>query len=666
MFRNLKGAIKRMLLPLVMLLLIITSLFTIFFVLIFSKNRDSLSTNIIVYSLLLFVLLLISFFIFLQNKQSNYRNNLVDRGINHYVENYLSKFSIGIIFFGSNGNVIWTSEFIKDRFGEKIMNENIVFFNEDINLNKRFIDFKKIFKFDNFVYEITFISKEATLILKDVTQEYLATNFYELEKLVIGEVEIDNYQLLRVSFSEEDMFRVQVSIINLLDKLSKKYNFIFKQYVDGKFLILTNRDNLNKIMSNEFKEFEQLNDLKVASSKISLSIGFGTDTSNYSKLLEMSKEALFQSQTRGGDQITIISAIEKPKRFGSKSEISVLKSRTKIKNISNNFKIKIQDPKIKNVIIYGHKFADLDSIGASYALYEIAKNFNKKTFIQNVTFDETGQKAIDKYIQNPGEIFVSKFKLKSLDMNETLIIIVDCAEETRVENQALFKNVKGENVFIFDHHRVSKLNEIIDNLNIYIESTASSTCEMITEMIKFNDFNKYISKLGAQFLLNGIYLDTNQFRKAVSSRTFAAASLLESWGANVDESISLLKISSSVNEKIIKIVSKAKEIKPGYWLSYTNEIIPIDVISMGADEILKIEGRKASFVVAQLPMEKGSEHPIYKLSARSMGVNVQLIAEAVGGGGHFNAAAAVSDQKANETLDNFIDNIIQAIISSKE
>ena len=101
-------------------------------------------------------------------------------------------------------------------------------------------------------------------------------------------------------------------------------------------------------------------------------------------------------------------------------------------------------------------------------------------------------------------------------------------------------------------------------------------------------------------------------------------------------------------------------------MSYTNEIIPIDVISMGADEILKIEGRKASFVVAQLPMEKGSEHPIYKLSARSMGVNVQLIAEAVGGGGHFNAAAAVSDQKANETLDNFIDNIIQAIISSKE
>ena len=666
MFRNFKGAIKRMLLPLVMLLLILTSLFTIFFVFIFSKNKDSLSTNIIVCSLLIFVLFLISFFIFFQSKQSSYRNNLVDRGINHYIENYLSKFSIGIIFFGSNGNVIWTSEFIKDRFGEKIMNENIVFFNEDINLNKRFIDFKKIFKFDNFVYEITFISKEATLILKDVTQEYLASNFYELEKLVIGEVEIDNYQLLRVSFSEEDMFRVQVSIINLLDKLSKKYNFIFKQYVDGKFLILTNRDNLNKIMSNEFKEFEQLNDLKVASSKISLSIGFGTDTSNYSKLLEMSKEALFQSQTRGGDQITIISAIEKPKRFGSKSEISVLKSRTKIKNISNNFKIKIQDPKIKNVIIYGHKFADLDSIGASYALYEIAKNFNKKTFIQNVTFDETGQKAIDKYIQNPGEIFVSKFKLKSLDMNETLIIIVDCAEETRVENQALFKNAKGENVFIFDHHRVSKLNEIIDNLNIYIESTASSTCEMITEMIKFNDFNKYISKLGAQFLLNGIYLDTNQFRKAVSSRTFAAASLLESWGANVDESISLLKISSSVNEKIIKIVSKAKEIKPGYWLSYTNEIIPIDVISMGADEILKIEGRKASFVVAQLPMEKSSKHPIYKLSARSMGVNVQLIAEAVGGGGHFNAAAAVSDQKANETLDNFIDNIIQAIVSSKE
>ena len=167
-------------------------------------------------------------------------------------------------------------------------------------------------------------------------------------------------------------------------------------------------------------------------------------------------------------------------------------------------------------------------------------------------------------------------------------------------------------------------------------------------------------------LLNGIFLDTNQFRKSTSSRTFAAASLLEDWGANIDETLELMKIPFDINQTIIQIVSKSKEIKPGYWLSYTDEIIPIDVISIAADEILKIEGRKASFVVGQLPKASPSDNPVYKLSARSIGVNVQLIAEAVGGGGHFNAAAATSDSSVNETLDTFVDNIIQAIVSSKE
>ena len=167
-------------------------------------------------------------------------------------------------------------------------------------------------------------------------------------------------------------------------------------------------------------------------------------------------------------------------------------------------------------------------------------------------------------------------------------------------------------------------------------------------------------------LLNGIYLDTNQFKKSTSSRTFAAAALLEDWGANMQETLSIMKISSGTNEKIMKIVSESKEVKPGYWLSYTSDVVPIDVVSMAADEILKIEGRKAAFVVAQLPKKSQSDGTVYKLSARSMNVNVQLIAEAVGGGGHFNAAAAVSDSKTNESLESFVDNITQAIISTKE
>ena len=158
----------------------------------------------------------------------------------------------------------------------------------------------------------------------------------------------------------------------------------------------------------------------------------------------------------------------------------------------------------------------------------IAKNrFGKNAYIQNTTFDHTGQKAVDKYIRNIDDIFVAKVKTKLFNKDETIIVLVDCAEETRVENPTIFSSAKGENIFIFDHHRVSKLDEIIDNLNVYIESTASSASEIVTELIQFNEFQDRISSLGAQMLLNGIYLDTNQFKKSTTSRTFAAASMLD-------------------------------------------------------------------------------------------------------------------------------------------
>ncbi len=668
MFKKIKNSLKNSIVSIVSFVFLIGVLLTIFLLVYFYGN-DNLNNaaEIAIYALLAFAAIVLIVFIAVLTKHQKEKVKKINNSMNFYVENLISTLSIGIVIFQPNGKILWSSNFIEERFGKKINNESINFFNEEVDFDQKINDFTKIMQRDEYVYKLLFNAKEMLLIVKDITQEYAATHFYEIEKLVIGELEIDNYQLFRGSLSDEELFSIQLSVKELLDKLSSKYNLVHKQYMDGKFMILTNRENLNKMMINSFNEFDELdNKVKLGKVKVSLSVGFGTDSSNYETLVEMSKDALYQSQTRGGDQITVVSAIEKTKRFGSKSEISVVKSRTKIKNAANNFKIKLQDKKIKNVVIYGHKFADLDAIGASYALYEVCKAFDKKTIIQNVTFDDTAQKAIKKYIKNPDEIFVSKIKTKSLNKNDTIIVIVDCSEETRVENPGVFTNAKSENLFIFDHHRVSKLDEIVDNLNTYIETTASSASEIITELIQFNEFHKYLSPLGAQMLLNGIYLDTNQFKKSTSSRTFAAAALLEDWGANMQETLSIMKISSGTNEKIMKIVSESKEVKPGYWLSYTSDVVPIDVVSMAADEILKIEGRKAAFVVAQLPKKSQSDGTVYKLSARSMNVNVQLIAEAVGGGGHFNAAAAVSDSKTNESLESFVDNITQAIISTKE
>ena len=190
--------------------------------------------------------------------------------------------------------------------------------------------------------------------------------------------------------------------------------------------------------------------------------------------------------------------------------------------------------------------------------------------------------------------------------------------------------------------------------NFFIDSSASSASEIITEMIALSNNKDKINSLAAQLLLDGIYVDTNMFKKHISSKTFYACSLLEEWGASAEKSIISLKITEEIFNKVKKLNENLQEVKPGYFLSYADIDTTNDIIAIASDEILRVEGRKAAFVVGKL---QGTNK--YKLSARGVDTNVQIIAEAVNGGGHFGAAAAESD----EPLEVFIDNIKQAIVS---
>lgn len=161
----------------------------------------------------------------------------------------------------------------------------------------------------------------------------------------------------------------------------------------------------------------------------------------------------------------------------------------------------------------------------------------------------------------------------------------------------------------------------------------------------------------AQYLLDGIYLDTNTFKKQTSAKTFAAASILQKWGAQNDKSVDTLKFDEKVFKIVQELLANLQEIKKGYFLAYKDIEASTDIISIASDEILRVNGRKAAFVVAKLPGTK-----TYKMSARGINTNVQIIAEAVNGGGHFGAAAA----ETTENLNLFVDNIIQAIVSVKD
>lgn len=239
--------------------------------------------------------------------------------------------------------------------------------------------------------------------------------------------------------------------------------------------------------------------------------------------------------------------------------------------------------------------------------------------------------------------------------HKTLVVFVDIADPNRTDNPNAIDDVHRENIFVFDHHRLARSIEFAPKTNCYVETSSSSASEIVTEIISFLEYKVLISKTCAQLLLNGIYLDTIQFSKSVTPRTYEAASWLEAKGASSLKSGELLKIDEDTEEKIKKILANTLEIKEGYYLAYSDIEATNDVISIAANEILKIKGRIASFVVAKL---EGTN--TYKLSARGIETNVQIICEAVGGGGHFSTAAATSE----EDLEIFVDNIKFAITTS--
>lgn len=274
-----------------------------------------------------------------------------------------------------------------------------------------------------------------------------------------------------------------------------------------------------------------------------------------------------------------------------------------------------------------------------------------------MTFDKTTEKA-NKALLSKEELthFIRPTRATKETTARTLVVIVDTAELHRIENANAFRGANLENVFVLDHHRVAQLPEEIPSTNVYIDTAASSASEIVTELLSFFKKPIKLSRTTAQMLLNGIYLDTTTFTKSTSARTYQAAAVLEQFGASSSVASEVLKMPEEAYYYIAAISKNLTEVKPGYFLAAYEGEVPGDIVSMAADEILRTQGRKAAFVIAKVPGRNE-----FKLSARGIETNVQTIAEEVGGGGHFGAAAAVSD----ETLPVFIDNIRQAIVSKK-
>ena len=353
----------------------------------------------------------------------------------------------------------------------------------------------------------------------------------------------------------------------------------------------------------------------------------------YQDNLNYAISALDLALGRGGDQ-AVIKRKDKSIFYGGKSKAVEKKTKVRSRIIGHALKGLILDS--NDIYIMGHKYPDLDSIGAAVGLFNICKNLNRKCkIILNAT-----NYSIDSYLDSlkKSEFYRNAFitgeeAIKYCNKN-SLILVVDTHRPNYTECEELLK--LSERIAVIDHHRRGI--EFIENVVLmYHETYASSTCELVTELIQYIDEKINIDKLGAEGLLSGITLDTKNFSFKTGVRTFEAASILRKLGADTTCVKKLFQ--GDLDQFIAKaeIIKNAKIIAEEIVLSYcpNNTINSQIVVAQGADELLNIKGIKASFVLG-----KGNNNTIF-VSARSLGdINVHILMEQLGGGGHMDIAGA--------------------------
>lgn len=489
----------------------------------------------------------------------------------------------------------------------------------------------------------------------DKTEERNANVLREEEKLVECLVVIDNYDEVLKETPDTNHGALLGDIEQKIIRWAAQGNGILRKYERDKMAVIFQKKDFRNILNNKFDILNQVRDTNYENKiPVTLSIGIGLDGADIAEDDRFARLALDMALGRGGDQVVIKDA-ENFSFYGAKTKEVEKSTKVKARVVAHALRELIDHSSA--VIIMGHKNADLDSFGASVGLYKAVRSRNKNAYIV-VNKNKTGVKEIiEDFEKNQyyEDAFITSEQSLNIYNNNTLLIIVDTHRPGMVESLELLNH--AENIVLIDHHRRSE--DFIENAVLtYHEPYASSTSEMITEILQYLQDSDRLTQKEAEVLYAGIFLDTKGFVFKTGVRTFEAAAYLRRMGVNPVNVRRLFK-SDIENYKLrAEIISKAKIYREN--IAIATAAMESDNISLlvaqAADELLNIVGVEASFVIAK----QGGR---VLISGRSLdSINVQVILEKLGGGGHITIAGAqldgVSLEEAESMLKSAIDNIV--------
>ena len=567
-------------------------------------------------------------------------------------EEALMEMPIGIMLFNDQYYIEWANPFLSSCFNESTLVGRSLYDTCEsvVPLIKQEVESETVTLNDR-KFRVVIKRDERLLYFFDVTEQIQIEKLYENERTVLAYIFLDNYDDVTQGLDDQTRSTMNSQVTSLLNAWAQEYGIFLKRTSSERFIAVLNEHILTELENSKFSILDEVREkTSFDGVALTLSVGVGASVSSLKELGDLAQSSLDLALGRGGDQVAIKLPNGKVKFYGGKTNPMEKRTRVRARVISHALKEIVTES--SNVIIMGHKFPDMDSIGAAIGILKVAQANNKDGFIV-IDPNQIGSSVqrligeIKKY-EELWSRFITPEEAMEISNDDTLLVIVDTHKPSLVMEERLVNKI--EHIVVIDHHRRGE-EFIRDPLLVYMEPYASSTAELVTELLEYQPKRLKINMIEATALLAGIIVDTKSFSLRTGSRTFDAASYLRAKGADT------VLVQKFLKETVDSYIQRAKLIQ--HTVLYKDNIaiasLPENeeeyfdqvLIAQAADSLLSMSEVEASFAVAR------RDEQTVCISARSLGeVNVQIIMEALEGGGHLaDAATQLSGISVSEALE---------------